>query len=96
MQMPRDACDVYRSLAAGFLVAASFFLPAIGSSISFWPVAFFGFFGALAGAAWPTLRRSASIRSTTLPAAGLALAVIGCRAPGHEFGKVAAIAGRVG
>jgi hypothetical protein len=45
-------------LAAGFFAAVSFrFSPAIGSSISFCPVAFFGFFEDFAGATWPTLRR---------------------------------------
>jgi hypothetical protein len=65
--------DLRCDLAAGFFVAASFagFLPVIGISISFWPTDAFldflvGFFSALvAGAAPPTPRRSASIRSTT-------------------------------
>jgi len=73
-------CD----LDAGF-VDASFacFLPAIGISISFCPAdafrAFFaGFFGAeVSAAAPPTLRRSASIRSTTFSPRGRSLGLIG-------------------
>jgi hypothetical protein len=57
-------------------------LPAIDISISFWPpAAFRGFldgFAALAGTdSSPTLRRSASIRSTTLLVAGFSFGVIG-------------------
>jgi hypothetical protein len=53
------------------------FLPAIGSSISFWPAAaFFGFFVVFEVGSQPTLRRSASIRSTTLLAAGRSFGVV--------------------
>jgi len=61
---------------ADFFAAASFagFLPSIGSSISFWPAAFFGFLAGLDACSWPMLARSASIRLTTLPTAGRAFA----------------------
>jgi hypothetical protein len=68
---------------AVFFAAASFagFLPSIDISISFWPLAalrgFFEGFDSFAGSAPPTLRRSASMRSTTLPAAGRSFFVIG-------------------
>src|SRR5580692_2885841 len=72
-------------LAAGFFAAVSFacFLPKIGMSISFWPLdALRGFlaafFGALVSAgAPPTLRRRASIRSTTFSPRGRSFGVIG-------------------
>ena len=72
-------------VVAGFFAGVSLacFLPAIGISISFWPTdAFRGFLGDFCGALVaaagpPTLRRSASIRSTTLPPAGRSLGVIG-------------------
>lgn len=67
-------------LAAGLFALASLagFLPAIGSSIPFCPVAFFGFLGPDFNVrSWPTLLRSASIRSMTLPAAGFSFGVIG-------------------
>jgi hypothetical protein len=65
-----------------FFAGASFaFWPSMDISISFCTLeAFFGFlagFAAFAGAALPTLRRSASIKSTTLPAAGRSFGVIG-------------------
>jgi hypothetical protein len=71
--------------AAGFFPAVSFacFLPEIGISISFWPAAAFrGFlpdsFGAfVSAAAPPTLRRNASIRSTTFAPRGRSFGVIG-------------------
>jgi flagellar motility protein MotE (MotC chaperone) len=68
-------------LADGFFEAG--FLPAIGINISFWPdAAFFGFLvgffvARVSPAAPPTLRRSASIRSTTFSPLGRAFAVIG-------------------
>jgi hypothetical protein len=73
--------DFRCGLAADFF-AASFvgFLPLIAISISFWAAATFlaGFFGALVSAETPpTLRLSASIRSTTLLAAGRSFGVIG-------------------
>jgi hypothetical protein len=82
-------------LATGFFAAASFdFLPSIGISISFCPAAALrgfvaDFFGDLVSAvAPPTLRRSASIKSTTLPAAGRSLGVIGLPA---RFGLMRSI-----
>src|SRR3954451_11161463 len=75
---------VYADFRCGFDVvffaAFSFagFLPEIASSISFCPAAaFLSFFVAFEGCSFPTLRRSASIRSTTLPAAGRSFGVIG-------------------
>jgi len=76
--------DFRCGLAASFF-AASFAgsLPAIGISISFWPAAAFfaflaGFFGALVSAAAPpTLRRSASIRSTTFSPFGRSFGTMG-------------------
>jgi hypothetical protein len=72
---PRDYyADLRCGFDVGFFAVGSFeaFLPSIGISISFWPAAALrgflaGFFGALvsAGALPPTLRRSASIKSTT-------------------------------
>lgn len=79
--------DFLCALAAGFFAAASFdaFLPAMGISISFCPDnALRGFmpdfFGVLVSAAGPppTLRRNASIRSTTFSPRGRSLGVIGC------------------
>jgi hypothetical protein len=72
--------DLRWCLAVGFFAVASFagFLLAIGSSISFCPTdAFLGFFAGLDACSEPTLRRNASIRSTTLPAAGRSFGVIG-------------------
>ena len=73
-------CD----LVADFFTTASFaaFLPVIGISISFWPADAFldflaGFFGAWVSAEAPlTLRRSASIRSTTFSPFGLSLGLM--------------------
>jgi len=66
-----------------FLAAFAFagFLPQIASSTSFCPVAaFLGFLGRGFGArSWPTLRSSASIRSTTLPMAPRSLGMSGVR-----------------
>jgi hypothetical protein len=60
------------------LAAASFgFLPSIGGSISFCPVDFFDLFVAFAGPASLRLARNASIRLTTLPAAGRSFFAIG-------------------
>jgi hypothetical protein len=74
----------FRCLAAGFFAAVSFcFLPSIGISVSFWSAAalrgfFPAYFGALLSAAVPpTLRRSASIRSTTFSPRGRSFGVIG-------------------
>ena len=73
-------------LPAGFFAAVSFaaFLPVIGISISLWPAAAFrgflpDFFGASASAAAapPTLRRSASIRSTMFSPRGRSFGMIG-------------------
>ncbi len=72
--------DLRWCLALGFFAVASFagFLPANGSSISLCPMdAFLGFFAGLDACSEPTLRRNASIRSTTLPAAGRSFGVIG-------------------
>jgi hypothetical protein len=72
----RAYADFRCGLAEDFFAAASLgFLPSIGISISFCPLeALRGFLvglAAFAGAAsLPTLLRSASIRSTTLPVAG--------------------------
>lgn len=80
-----DYADFRCDLAAGFLATVSFacFLPDIGISISFWPVAalrgfFADFFEALVSVAGPpTLLRNASIRSTTFSPRGRSLGVIG-------------------
>src|SRR6201987_4270384 len=81
-----DQADFRCCLLAGFFAAVSLagFLPAIGISISLWRAAAFrgflaDFFGALvsAGTPPPTLRRSASIRSTTFSPRGRAFGVIG-------------------
>jgi hypothetical protein len=62
------------------VVSLAVFLPSIGISISFCPLAslrgFFEGFESLAGSEAPTLRRNASMRSTTLPS----FFVIGCPA----------------
>ena len=79
-----NQADLRCGLAAGFFPAACFgFLPAIGINISFCPAAawrgfFTDFFGPfVSAAAPPTLRRSASIRSTTFSPRGRSFGVIG-------------------
>ncbi len=64
--------DLRWGLAAGFFapVFLAGFLPAIGSSISFCRRAAFGFLAGLDVFSWFTLRRSASIRSTTFSPRG--------------------------
>src|SRR6476659_7536416 len=84
MMQPANYADFRCGLDAGFFAVVSLaaFLPEIGISISFWPAAALrgflaDFCGALSAAAPPALRRSASIRSTTLPAARRSFGVIG-------------------
>src|ERR1700745_601712 len=85
LQAPAAFCNRYLrqadlrcGLAADFF-AGDFFLPSIGISISFCPLAAFRvFLVRLSGTgSWPTLRRRASIRSTTLLPRGRSFGVTG-------------------